>query len=92
LASDQNRRGHEIKKENDNKEIKPQSPADHASAEKTAGKPVPAKPASQRMEVVFIDGSCMKLTLRDEFIELNTPYGKLLIPVRDIERIEYRDS
>jgi hypothetical protein len=30
----------------------------------------------------------MKLTLRDETIELSTPYGKLQIPVSDIRRIE----
>lgn len=31
----------------------------------------------------------MKVTLRDERLELETPYGKLLIPVADIQRIEF---
>jgi len=40
------------------------------------------------VEVLCIDGSTLKLTVLDERIELKTPYGKLLIPLRDIERIE----
>jgi hypothetical protein len=52
----------------------------------------PAEKAVKRgaavVEVRCIDGSTLNLTVLDECIELNTPYGKLLIPVRDIERIE----
>jgi hypothetical protein len=40
------------------------------------------------VEVRYIDGSTMKLTLLEECIEFNTPNGKLLIPVRDVQRIE----
>lgn len=47
-----------------------------------------AKRAANIVEVQCIDGSTLKLTVLDEHIELNTDYGKLLIPVRDIERIE----
>lgn len=50
-------------------------------------KPTP-KRAGKVVEVQCIDGSTLKLTMLDERIELNTDYGKLLIPVRDIERIE----
>jgi hypothetical protein len=60
-------------------------PAPETSASQT-------KPAANRaaniVEVQCIDGSTLKLTVLDERIELNTRYGKLLIPVRDIERIE----
>jgi len=55
---------------------------------KDAEKPVKKAPPPAVVEVQFIDDSTMKLTLRDERIELDTPYGKLLIPVRDIDRIE----
>lgn len=48
----------------------------------------PAKRAAVVVEVQCIDGSILNLTVLDERIEFNTPYGKLLIPVRDIERIE----
>jgi hypothetical protein len=41
------------------------------------------------VEVSFTDGSNLKLLLRDEKIELATPYGKLIIPVADIQRIEF---
>ena len=58
---------------------------DRPTAEKKESEKAPPAGA---MEVHFIDDSTMKLTLREERIELNTPYGKLLIPVGDIERIE----
>jgi nucleotide-binding universal stress UspA family protein len=69
------------------KEGKAASAETKASPAKTTKKPLALAPAA--VEVQFIDDSTMKLTLRDERIELNTPYGKLLIPVRDIERIEF---
>jgi len=40
------------------------------------------------VEVQFSDDSILKLVLRDERIELNTRFGKLLIPVTDVRRIE----
>lgn len=58
---------------------------DRPTAEKKEGDKAPPAGA---MEVQFIDDSTMKLTLREERIELVTPYGKLLIPIADIERIE----
>jgi hypothetical protein len=60
------------------KDDAPQKPAKKPAEGGTAG----------AVEVQFIDDSTMKLTLRDERVTLNTPYGKLLIPVRDIQRIE----
>jgi hypothetical protein len=44
--------------------------------------------ASPRLQVDFVDGSVMKLTLREEKITFVTPYGKLLIPIADVRRIE----
>jgi hypothetical protein len=49
---------------------------------KTGNEPV-------QLDVRFRDGSMLKLTLRDERIELVTPYGKLLIPATDICRIDF---
>jgi LCCL domain len=50
----------------------------------------PAKPAAEAVvEVHFTDDSFMKVKLRDEKIELVTPYGKLLIPANEIRRIEF---
>jgi len=46
-------------------------------------------PGSETTELRFTDGSTMKVSLKDERIELGTPYGKLLIPVGDIHRIEF---
>src|SRR5215471_1018824 len=54
------------------------------AAEKTGGGPEPGA-----VEVRFTDDSVLKLTLRDERIPLTTPYGKLLVPVADIRRIEF---
>ncbi len=48
----------------------------------------PDAPLTGAMEVHFSDASVLKVVLKDERIELDTPYGKLLIPVADIQRIE----
>src|SRR5438105_11608402 len=41
------------------------------------------------VEVRLIDRSTMKVTLREERVELVTRYGKLSIPVAEIRRIEF---
>lgn len=41
------------------------------------------------VEVQFTDDSRLKVKLRDAKIELVTPYGRLLIPVADVRRIEF---
>jgi hypothetical protein len=41
------------------------------------------------VEVRFTDNSTMKLTLRDENIEIITRYGRLQVPVADVRRIEF---
>lgn len=59
--------------------------ADPDSARKgsTAGK------APAVLEARIVDGSRVKLTLLDEKLELNTPYGKLQIPVAEVRQIEF---
>ena len=41
------------------------------------------------VEARFADDSVLKLLLKDEKVEIVTPYGKLLVPVADIQRIEF---
>jgi len=41
------------------------------------------------LEVRFNDNSVLKLSLREEKIDLTTPYGKLAIPVSEIRKIEF---
>jgi hypothetical protein len=41
------------------------------------------------VEVRFADNSVLKLKLRDEKIEIVTPYGKLVVPVADIQHIDF---
>src|SRR5262249_57513575 len=60
------------------------------------GAPVPGDPkqagttlAAARVELLLSDGSKMKVVLLDERVELETAYGKLLIPVGDIHRIDF---
>jgi hypothetical protein len=48
-----------------------------------------AKAEPPVLEVRFTDGGVMKLTLREEKIELKTDYGKLLIPVAEVREIEF---
>lgn len=45
--------------------------------------------AEPALEVRFTDNSVMKLNIRDEFVDFITQYGKLKIPVKDIEKIEF---
>jgi hypothetical protein len=47
-----------------------------------------AKGAAGAVEVHCNDGSIVKGILKEEKIELATPYGKLLIPVSDIHKID----
>lgn len=48
------------------------------------------RPAPGAVEVRFVDDSTMKLTLlKDQNLELLTPYGKLVIPVLDVQRIHF---
>ncbi|MGF1583472.1 MAG: hypothetical protein ACFCD0_29480, partial [Gemmataceae bacterium] len=55
-------------------------------------KPQPKKTAFvniHQVEAVFVDGSKMKLAWLDDLVLHETPYGKLTIPVADIEKIEF---
>jgi hypothetical protein len=89
LAGGQHGTEHQNKKEIDRKAAEPVASEDNTPAEKAARKTAQARQAARAVVLQFIDDSSMKLTLRDEHIELTTPYGKLVIPVRDIERIEF---
>jgi LCCL domain len=52
--------------------------------------PKPGKPVEPgAVEARFADGSTLKLTLKDEKLELTTAYGKLSIPVADVRRIDF---
>jgi hypothetical protein len=48
-----------------------------------------APPAAGAVEVHFTDGSVLKLLLRDPRVEVTTPYGKLQIPVADLQKVEF---
>ncbi len=63
----------------------PSKPVENESSVK------PGKTGSEPLPTYayFRDGSILKLTLREERIEFVTPYGKLLIPVTDIHRIDF---
>jgi hypothetical protein len=47
-------------------------------------------PAHGPVEVQFVDMCTMKLVLLDERIELDTPYGKLNIPLTAIDKIDFQ--
>jgi len=44
---------------------------------------------SNEVQVVFANGSSVRLTLLQENIEVATRYGPLSVPVKDIQRIEF---
>ena len=62
-----------------------QAPGDKA----TSTVAPPKEQAAAAVEVRYIDDSTMKLTVLDEQVELVTPYGKLLIPLSAIVKIEF---
>lgn len=45
-------------------------------------------PAAASVDVKFADGSSIKLMLKQEEYHVETPYGKLVIPARDVRLIE----
>src|SRR5438128_12601023 len=47
------------------------------------------KDVSQPAEVRLHDGSLVRMTILQETVDVQTKYGKLNIPVRDIRRIEF---
>src|SRR5262245_23859028 len=59
--------------------------------DKSSTKPPPGKAGRDPalVEVRFTDNSTMKLSLREERIEVATRYGKLVVPVAEIQRIEF---
>jgi hypothetical protein len=46
-------------------------------------------PPPEAVEIRFAEGGTMKVLLRDERIELETPYGRLMIPIAEIHRIDF---
>ncbi len=48
-----------------------------------------AKGPAGGVEMKFTDNSTLKLTLLDEKIEFVTPYGKLTVPVGDVQQVEF---
>src|SRR5262249_17206550 len=62
-------------------------PAEQDRPNQSGGSDEDKPPAA--VEVRFVDGSSLKLAVLDERLELNTPYGKLQIPVADIRQIDF---
>jgi hypothetical protein len=48
-----------------------------------------AQPPGQDADVVFGDGSSVRITMHSENVELLTKYGKLTIPTNEIRRVEF---
>src|ERR1700694_2206584 len=44
---------------------------------------------SGEVEILFTNGSLIRLTMVQEKIDIETLYGKLSVPLRDIRRIEF---
>ena len=57
-----------------------------AADEKPPEKP---NPTPGTVEIRFADDSAMKMTLREEQIEIITPYGKLKVPFSEVRQIDF---
>jgi hypothetical protein len=55
-----------------------------------SGAEKPAVVGPQSVEVSLVDGSTLRLTLREEKIEFQTRYGKLVVPTSELQRAEFR--
>lgn len=67
------------------------SPLTADDGDKSSAKPptrTPPKDAGA-VEVRFTDSSTLRLSLREERIEITTRYGKLQVPVGDIQKIDF---
>jgi hypothetical protein len=52
-------------------------------------KPTATSTGPRILEAIFVDQSTLKVQVDRESIDLNTRYGKLAIPLRDVQRIEF---
>jgi hypothetical protein len=66
----------------------PLSGQEKKDAPSSVGKSM-ALPETGTVEVRFVDGSTMRLVLRDQKIDLTSPYGKMQVPVHEIHKIEF---
>src|SRR5262245_5573637 len=54
-----------------------------------AGKSVKKAAEPGEVEITFANGSLVRMTLLPEKIEIDTQYGKLSVPARDVRRIDF---
>ena len=52
-------------------------------------KPSPKGPEPAAFELRLSDGSTLKAVVLDEKIEVQTKYGKLSVPVADVQKVEF---
>jgi hypothetical protein len=69
----------------------PNTPETSKTPGKEGGAKTPGKPGlpAGAVEVRFTDNSVLKLVLRDDRLPLDTPYGKLSIPIADVRQIDF---
>lgn len=63
--------------------------ADGAGGRQPAAAPQEGHPAVASVEVRLEDESVLKVVVRDDKLEMNTRFGKLSIPVSEVEKIEF---
>ena len=68
--------------------VEPAKPAE----EIPGGKPAAPAPDPRAVEVRLADGGTLRLTLRDERLEVSTPYGTLLVPAVKAAAVELSDQ
>jgi len=51
--------------------------------------PTAKKTEPGEVEVTFANGSVVRMTLLPDKLEIDTPYGKLSVPMRDVRRIDF---
>ena len=46
-------------------------------------------PIAPPADITFADGSMVKMVLKEKFVDVQTKFGNLVIPIRDIHRIDF---
>src|SRR5439155_22041227 len=60
-----------------------------ALAQEEAGKDAKGADKKDEAEVQFANGSIVRMAIVQDYVEVLTRYGKLTIPLADIQRIEF---
>lgn len=79
----------EFKKDEKKDETKQVDPAKKTTPNGGTGTKVAQEPVAGDVEVVFLNGSKVRMMIQTDALEIVTIYGKLSVPIQDVQSIEF---